>query len=74
MTETLVFLLGIALVVVNHRREIWKHRARLRAAEIQNLKTLYALERDANEKLLKQIPNSLIYKRTSNEWPDQLDG
>jgi ribonucleotide reductase alpha subunit len=70
--ETATFLLILALIVVNHRREVWKFRAQWRKAEVDVLMKNLETEQDANAHLTKLLPKgSVVYRQSS--WPDTLE-
>jgi hypothetical protein len=72
MFETISFLLILALIVVNHRREVWKFRAEWRKAEVDVLKKNLETEQDANAHLARLLPRgSVVYKQ--KPWPDTLE-
>lgn len=73
MTETLFFISILALIVVNSRREVWKHRAKMRQVVIEELNRRIELERDANIELSKQLPGVRTLYRPTTEWPEDID-
>ena len=72
-SDVVIFILIFALLWLNSRREIWKHRAKMKDAEIQSLKMRLQCEQEANTILAKQIPNNLIYRVGGAEWPEEID-
>lgn len=73
MTELIIFILIWTLIIVNSRREIWKHRAKMRQVVIDELNRRIEMERDANIELSKQLPGVRTLYRPTTEWPEDID-
>ena len=74
--QMIELLLGIAIltcIVLNSRREAWKHTAKMRQHQINDLRTILQSERDANDALVRKMPGYTISRHTGNEWPEDID-
>lgn len=72
MVETLLFIAIMTVIVLNYRREVWKHRAKLNESIVRRMQNCLKAEQDANEQLINKIPGALVYK-PSAEWPEDID-
>jgi hypothetical protein len=72
MTNALLFIAILTCIGINHRREIWKHRAKMQGHVIKELRRRIELEQEANQQMINRIPGSILYK-PSADWPEGFD-
>ena len=72
MIETLLFLTVPTCIWINHRRELWKYRAKVAQREIKVMSMAVKAEQDANAELIKRIPGAIMHKPRT-DWPEEFD-